>query len=59
MTIEKKLCRVGWEEINSSGVGGQNVILLYFILFLLFKATPSAYGNSQPRGQIGAAAACL
>ena len=30
-----------------------------FILFLLFRATPVAYGNSQARGQIRAIAAGL
>ena len=30
-----------------------------YILFLLFMAIPVAYGSSQARGQIGAAAASL
>ena len=30
-----------------------------FVLFLLFRATPTAYGSSQARGKIGAAAANL
>ena len=28
-------------------------VLFYFIYFLLFRATPVAYGSSQARGQIG------
>ena len=32
---------------------------LFIYLFLLFKATPMAYGGSQARGQIGAVAASL
>ena len=39
------------------------IFILYFILFiylfLLFRAAPVAYGCSQARGQIGAAAAGL
>ena len=31
----------------------------YFFIFLLFRATPAAYGSSQVRGQIGAAGASL
>ena len=31
----------------------------FFFLFLLFKATLTAYGRSQSRGQIGAIAASL
>ena len=34
-------------------------IVLFLFLFLLFRAAPSAYGGSQARGQIGAAAASL
>ena len=34
-------------------------ILPYFIIFLLFRAACVAYGSSQARGQIGAAAASL
>ena len=30
---------------------------LFIAFFFFFRATPSAYGSSQPRGQIGAAAA--
>ena len=33
--------------------------ILFFFLFCLFKATPMAYGGSQARGPIGAAAAGL
>ena len=37
------------------------LFLFYFYLFLFcfFRATPAAYGDSQARGQIGAAAASL
>ena len=31
----------------------------FFCLFLLFRATPAAYGGSEARGQIGATAATL
>ena len=35
-------------------------MLFYFILFtLLFRASPTAYGNSQARGQVQATAAGL
>ena len=34
-------------------------MLLQIFFFLLFRATPTAYGGSQARGQIGAAAAGL
>ena len=37
----------------------QPVVWLYSIFFFLFKATPLAYGSSQARSQIRAAAACL
>ena len=30
---------------------------LFYFIFLLFRATPAAYGGSQARGQIGAVAA--
>ena len=33
--------------------------LLLLLLFLLFRATPAAYGGSQARGGIGASAAAL
>ena len=33
-------------------------IILFFV-FCLFRATPAAYGGSQPRGRIGAVAAGL
>ena len=32
---------------------------IYLFIYLLFRATPEAYGRSQARGQIGAAAASL
>ena len=34
-----------------------NAVFLFvcFVLFLLFRATPTAYGSSQARGLIGAA----
>ena len=34
-------------------------IIIYFFSFLLFRATPAAYGSCQARGQIGATAASL
>ena len=33
--------------------------LFHFVLFLLYRAAPAAYGGSQARGQIGAIAASL
>ena len=40
-----------------------NMIVLFFLLLLLlfafFMATPAAYGSSQARGRVGAAAASL
>ena len=35
------------------------VLVVYFILFRLLRAAPMAYGGSQARGQIRAAAASL
>ena len=35
------------------------LIIHYFFTYLLFKAAPTAYGGSQARGPIGAAAAGL
>ena len=35
------------------------ILLLFFFFFCLFRATPTAYGGSQARGQIGAAATGL
>ena len=31
----------------------------YYYYYCLFRAVPAAYGRSQARGPIGAAAACL
>ena len=36
---------------------GEFLFLFYFILFLLFRAIPTAYGSSQARGRIRATAA--
>ena len=33
--------------------------LIFYLILLLFRATPAAYGSSQARGRIGAAAASL
>ena len=38
---------------------GNTYLALSFFFLFLFRATPVAYGGSQPRGQIGAAAAGL
>ena len=35
------------------------LLLLFFFSFCLFRATPEAYGGSQAKGRIGAAAASL
>ena len=35
------------------------IFYLFYFIFLLFRATPTAYGSSQPGGSIGAAAASL
>ena len=40
-------------------VPGQPSLSLFFFFFLLFKATPTAYGDSQARGRIRATAASL
>ena len=41
--------------MRHQGVQGET----FFFFFLLFRAIPTAYGNSQARGQIGAAPASL
>ena len=37
-------------------VNQHQTLFLFIYLFLLFRATPSAYGGSQARGRIGAVA---
>ena len=37
----------------------QSIMVPFLFLFLIFRATPAAYGNSQARGGMGAAAASL
>ena len=37
--------------------GGNASLFIKFFLFFIFTATPVAYGSSQARGRIGAAAA--
>ena len=39
--------------------GGYSSISTLFVLFCFFRASPTAYGGSQARGQIGAVAAGL
>ena len=45
----------GWD----SGISTFNNVLLVFITFLLFRATPTTYGSFQARGLIGSTAAGL
>ena len=40
-------------------INGITQDILFFLVFLSFKATPATYGGSQPRGQIEAVAAGL
>ena len=40
-------------------INGITQDILFFLVFLSFKATPATYGGSQPRGQIEAVAAAL
>ena len=50
-----------WSKHNGMLLGPQkerNSLILFFI-FLLFRAAPAAYGDSQARGLIGATAASL
>ena len=58
---------IGWVETHFKlnhnlsiivNVGFEN-LLFFYPLFCLFKFSPVAYGSSQARGQIGAAAASL
>ena len=56
----------GWGPSHLTGMlqlkcqPNRNVFPISFLLlFCLFRATPAAYGSSQARGQIGAAAASL
>ena len=62
---EKAHCGKGEYYLNSlSSISrGEREKLGYFLRFvclvLLFRATPAIYRSSQPRGQIGATAACL
>ena len=42
-----------------SGMAGTNLRSRFFLFFLLFRAALAAYGSSQARGQIGAAAVGL
>ena len=44
---------------NSGGELGAKIQPLFFFFFCFFRATPAAYGDSQARGPIGAAAASL
>ena len=51
------------EEIVVEGVWTRDFLLLFFVLFcfvlVFFRASPTAYGGSKARGQIGVVAAAL
>ena len=49
------LCPALTWSVSSSACG----LVIFYFFFFLFKATPLAYGSSQARSQIRAAAACL
>ena len=46
-------------HINSLGTIITPLLFIYLFYFLLFRATPAAYGSSQAKGWIGAAATNL
>ena len=50
-----KNCNSSFEHTTTMLLVQSN--LFFFFFFWLFRATPAAYGSSQARGQIGAAAA--
>ena len=47
-----------WEGVGVL-VAKKTCLVFFIYLFLLFRAAPAAYGGSQARGRIGAAAASL
>ena len=51
--------RAGRAHLSHTTGGTGTGLVFSFFLFLLLKATTVAYGGSQPRGRIGAAAAGL
>ena len=51
-----------WDEtfiLTPQNIGWENFIIIIIFVFCLFMAIPVAYGSSQARGPIGAAAASL
>ena len=51
---------VAFFEIREQNTSGFVLLLLFFFLvFVLFRVTPTAYGGSQARGLIGVVAASL
>ena len=51
---------ISLESLSLSLLGRGEIQICFFYLFvLLFRAEPAAYGGSQARGRIGAAAAGL
>ena len=50
---QPELCSWGLNPLHHSG----NATNAFFFFFCLFRATPRAYGSSQARGQVQAAAA--
>ena len=46
-------------KVNSSVASTELFYFIIYFCFLLFRATPLAYGSSQARGRIGAVAASL
>ena len=57
--IELVLLFQGYFFIKNYLSRSSNCYFFVFVFVLLFRATPSAYGGSQPRGWIGAMAASL
>ena len=53
------LCLLGLGEVGGRFSFMERALIGITFFFFLFKATFTAYGGSQARGQIGAVAACL
>ena len=59
LSQRNKICKQFFETRPFRKGRGFFVLFCCFVLFLLFRATPAAYGSSQARGQIRGAAAGL
>jgi len=46
-------------EVKAQGIRRFRMFLFVFVFFFFFRAAPTAYGGSQAKGRIGAAAAGL